>query len=230
VNDATPPKGGRDDLAQEVEDQSSEEKDRGSAAWGKVPRYVAAMSLTKDALRMAIAISSYAKGNRFAWPSTETLARDLGWITRSTGKPNRRRAWNALQVLMDVGVVRKAGIQRSGERAWTRRYEVAPFPGDDAHDTYASSNADDAHEERATSRGGAPDDAHEIAPTMRTKSADDAHVSYARTDQRTDQKKQKRWIEDEKAELQLLAVRLNLQSASDEELRETRDREAAHAS
>jgi hypothetical protein len=142
------------------------ERDRRDA-WAKVPRFVAAMDLTTPALRLLIVLSSYADGRtRLAWPSQA----ELGWITRSTGQPDRRRVSNALATLIEADLVREAGRQRHGERAWTNRYLVAPFPVEDVGDRYASSNE------------AAPEDAYKPGPRMRMNRVEDAAPSYARTD------------------------------------------------
>lgn len=146
------------------------ERDRRDA-WAKVPRFVAAMDLTTPALRLLIVLSSYADGRtRLAWPSQATLARELEWITRLTGRPDRWRVSHALATLIEAELVREAGRQRQGERAWTNRYLVAPFPAEDACDRYASSNE------------AAPEDAYKAGPRMRMNRVEDAAPSYAQTD------------------------------------------------
>jgi hypothetical protein len=131
MSDESAPKGALDDLGQEVKDQLTEEDPHGPAIWAKVPRYIATMTLPKDALRVFIVLSSYADGReRLAWPSQDTIARDLGWISKSTGRPDRSRISTAIGALLEADVVRKAGRHRHGVRAWTTRYLVAPFPGE----------------------------------------------------------------------------------------------------
>jgi hypothetical protein len=159
-----------------VGNQSTEEQGRRPAAWGKVPRYVATMTLRKDALRLFVILSSYAGGvSRLAWPSQDTLARDLGWISSRTGRPDRYRISKALRELLNADVIRKAGRHPHGERAWTTRYLVAPFPVEDAYEGYATSSEVDA------SNGA--EDAYENGPTMRTNRVEDAYALYAQTDQ-----------------------------------------------
>ena len=116
-------------------------------------------------------LSSYADGRtRLAWPSQATLAHELGWITRSTGQPDRWRVSHALMTLIEADLVREAGRHRQGERAWTNRYLVAPFPAEDAGERYASS------------KGSTSEDAYENASRMRTNPVEDATPTYAQTD------------------------------------------------
>lgn len=152
-----------------VGNQSSE-RDRRNA-WAKVPRDAAMKELPKDALRLLIVLSSFADGRtRIAWPGQNTLALELGWVTRSTGQPDRRRVARVLSTLIEADLVRNAGRHRHGVRAWTSCYLVAPYPVEDAATTYASSSVQRS------------EDAYENGLKMRTNHVEDATTTYARTD------------------------------------------------
>jgi hypothetical protein len=171
VSDDGDPKAAAADLAQEVEHKSSEPRRQGAAIWAKVPKEAAMMDLPKDALRLLIVLSSHADGRtRLAWPGQGTLALELGWVTRSTGLPDRRRVARAIATLIERDLVRDAGRHRHGERAWTRRYLVAPFPAEDAAAAYASPDVQNS------------EDAYGNGATMRTDRVEDATATHAQTD------------------------------------------------
>lgn len=109
-----------------------------SKRWAKVATDAATADVSKDALRLLIVLSAHANRSRLAWPSQETLARRLGWITESTNHPDRRRVSRALRNLVNAQLIREVGRHRHGKRAWTSQYEVSPY-GEDAYESHASS-------------------------------------------------------------------------------------------
>ena len=96
--------------------------------WGRVPFEAATASLSPTALRIMIAMACHADGaSRLAWPSQETLARELGWESKSA----RRRVRAALAELEAADLIERAGQRVIGPRGrWVRQYLVAPFPAD----------------------------------------------------------------------------------------------------
>jgi len=96
--------------------------------WGRVPFEAATASLSPTALRVMIAMACHADGaSRLAWPSQETLARELGWESKSA----RRRVRAALAELEAADLIERAGQRVIGPRGrWVRQYLVAPFPAD----------------------------------------------------------------------------------------------------
>jgi hypothetical protein len=214
------------DARRNVEEKHSAEGGQDAAAWAKVPRRAARMRLTKDALRLLVVLSSHADGaSRLAWPSQATLAAELGWVTRSTGAADRRRVSKAMQALSEADLVREAGRQTLGDRAWTNRFLVAPYPKD-AEEPYASKDA-------APSYASSAKDAYETRSTMRMKRVKDAYPSHAQSDhldQTRESDKGASRDEDDRAELAAFVVRRNMQSASDEEIRAAWAQEVAHAS
>lgn len=96
--------------------------------WGKIPLRAAVGDLSKDALRVLVVLSSYAKGTtREAWPSQDTIADVLGWLSK--GKPDQRRVNRALNQLREPGVdlvrvKRRVGLAGGG---WRNEYVVAPY-------------------------------------------------------------------------------------------------------
>jgi hypothetical protein len=129
-----------------------------------VPLGVATGDLTKDAMRLFIALSSWANGaSRLAWPSYNTVAADLGWYRRSDGSTDRRRYSKALRQLLDAGLIVKHGTQSHGGSSWTWRYLVAPFPSD-AGEGYASHDAGEGHASPTRSASGESSSTPEMSP------------------------------------------------------------------
>jgi hypothetical protein len=161
--------------------------DTASAPWGKVPRYIATMALSKEALRLFIVISSHADWeNRVAFPGQDRLARELQWF-QGDGQPNRRRVFRVLKELEAADLVKRAGTQSINGSAWVRRYLVARYP--DAQISGASTPTNDAHHIDASDTQA---DAQISEHDAQISGTADAQISYARTDQhqtlRTDQR------------------------------------------
>ncbi len=170
-----------------------------TARWAKVPVRVATeRSLSKDAMRLFVVLSSYADGQtRFAFPSQETVCVELGWVTK-TEDPDRRRFYKAMQRLLVADFVRRAGTQSHGSGAWTYRYVVAPFPSDaDVMDASDDADPPPASSLRtmATDAYTAADDAVEAYQADALEAYDvDAWSFAAQTDQQQT-RKQSSWHE-----------------------------------
>lgn len=101
---------------------------RDGRAWGKAPEALLAPQLSKGALRLFIALSIHADGrSRLAWPTQDTLAKELGHVSPS-GNPDRRYVRRLVEELLAADLIRRAGRHLWGDRRWTSRFLVAPFP------------------------------------------------------------------------------------------------------
>jgi hypothetical protein len=145
-------------------------------------------ALSKDALRLYLVLAPYADGlTRIARPGQDRLAEELGWISKSTGKPDRRRVYNAMDELVAAELVEFAGQHSLGKRRWVRMYRVAPFDKD-ADEGYASSDsqgdeapkdAEPSHASSDESEGDFGASERDIEARMRTFSSKDAATTHA---------------------------------------------------
>jgi hypothetical protein len=107
-----------------------------SGDWGKVPKEVAQIGLTKLAIRVFIMLSAHANKARQAWPSQDLLVQELDLPPKS-GRRNVRRALLDLQA-NDL-IVSLGRYRRKDGTLGTNTHIVAPFPTpEDAEDHGAS--------------------------------------------------------------------------------------------
>jgi hypothetical protein len=191
------------------------------------------MNLSKDALRLYVAVTRYADGRtRVARPGQLRLIEQLRW-TYSGGQPDRRRLHKALAELEGADLVRRHGTHPLGGGRWVRCYLVAPFAtdADAATASLAPTLSSDADKTTATTGRPTRDDAVVSANPMRSFLEGDAVAASAPSKQfSSNQFSSERESRSERDELDRIAVKLNMQSASYDELRAARDREAARAS
>jgi hypothetical protein len=123
--------------------------------WGKVPRLIGAIRLSPLAFRTYIIYASHANRDRFAWPTQETVLKELGALG---SRVHRRSLTKALGELLEARLLQKAGTH-PGRDGWTRQYLVYPWGYPYGYLVYPSDVADTAT--TGVSSNGQPDVAYD---------------------------------------------------------------------